>query len=491
MCKGFAVALLTKHSVATMGWTLWDGRGKTPTGGALATYELSRRLSRYFDCDMVFVTGDCSKAGSAEDTGKGFRRRFVLRPSGLWRLDQDFLSDYDLIHIWDAAPIFTYRAFAETFLPHCYSLHSAASMTDWIAISSVFYVPEHDTIALGSRCLQESLNSFWRVPVDVISYGVDTDVFKPLYKNTCKETLNLPKDRLILGYLGRPSKFDFILAYEALRKIKEVTGRKDITLIVAGGSKEIQPVHVKDDFLYLGYLEKSRVPLLLNSCDIFFNPVAGIREGFGLTVVEAMSCGLPIVTTSWNGYRETVSPNVGFLARTCWKGGDVWINEKDLIYACKELIEDEGLREKMGKEARLRVEQNYRWSYCVEKYRRRFLELIRGGQPEDVPYKEAPEKITIMINGEPRVCSLKEAFMDRDNLSVDFQALHEGFISDPRMKGTGWKKFTCVDNILNLPKYRRIMKQSLNLLERQLSAHFPRLVKALKQTETKKAGEAY
>jgi len=429
---------------------------------------------------MIFETSDRGRAGMIEDIGKGFRRRFVLRPKGLWHLDDELLPEYEMIHMWDATPIFTYRAFTRKFLPHCHTLHSAASMTDWIRIASAFHIQGHDMIALGSRCLAEALNSFWPVPVDVIPFGVDTEVFKPLDKSDGREILHLPKDNIILGYLGRISKLDFVLAYQTFKKIKKLTGREDLMLLVAGGTRETQPVHVKDDFLYLSYLQESRVPQFLNSCDIFFNPVAGIREGFGLTVVEAMSCGLPVVTTSWNGYRETVSPNVGFLARTYWKDGDVWINEKDLVYACKELVENEGLREKMGKEARSRVGQNYRWIYCVERYRRRFLELIRGGQPEDIPYKEAPEKITMMINGGPHVCSVKEAFMRRDDLSVDFQALHEGFVSDPRMKGIGWKKFTCVDNILNLPKYRRNMRQSLDLLERQLSAHFPRLVRALK-----------
>jgi hypothetical protein len=355
-------------------------------------------------------------------------------------------------------------------------------MTDWIRIASTFYVNEHDMIALGSRCLAEALNRFWRIPVDVIPYGVDTDVFKPLDKYACRESLSLPKEQFILGYLGRIQKFDFVLAYETMREIRKLTGR-DVMLIVAGGSnKKVKPIYVKDDFIYLGYLERSKLPRFLNSCDIFFNPVAGAREGFGLTTLEAMSCGLPIVTTSWNGYRDTISSDVGFLARTCWYDGDVWVNQMDIISACTELYRNERLRETMGKNARVRVEKNYRWDYCVEKYRLEFLDLIRKGIPQDLPYNKVREKIIMKINGKPYTFSLEEVFRNLEKIKVDFQGLHEGFVSESnlgQMKGKGWKRFICLDNIVNLPKYRFDMKRTINGMENQLNAYFPKLVKAL------------
>ena len=473
---------MRKRSIAVMGWTLWDGRGKTPNGAAVVTYELTKRLSKYFDCDMIFETSDREKAGKIEDTSEGFRRRFILRKGKPWLLDEEFLRDYDMIHIWGPSPIFTYRAFTRLMLPHCYTLHSAASMMNWIGLASAFYVPEYDLITLGSKCLADALNRFWDAPVEIIPYGVDIDFFRPMDKNDCRERLKIPSDSIVLGYLGRISKLDIDLAYDTLRRVKKRLRREDVIFVAAGGRRKINPVHVKDDFIYLGYLEHHELPLFLNSCDIFFNPTVGAREGFGLTVIEAMSCGLPVVTASWNGYSETVSPDTGFRARTCWKDGDVWINQEDLVSACIELIRNEDLREEMGKKARRRVEESYCWERCVEKYHLSFLNLMRRAPPEKFQSRLRPDAITIRMKGKEISISVKEALRNPEAFKADFEGLHKGFVSDSRIKGGGWRRVNCIDNILNLPKYSSNMKKALENLGSQINSRFPLLVKALRES---------
>jgi glycosyltransferase involved in cell wall biosynthesis len=461
-----------------MGQMLWDGYGKTTTGASVVSFELTKHLCRFYECDMIFETSDRRKIGEIKETSSGFRTRYISRPDGIWKFDESFLRNYDLIHIYGNVPIFAYRAFTRSFIPHCLTLHSAISMLNWIGLASAFYIHKHDVITLASRCLFEALTKYWKFSPTIIPYGVNTDFFKPANKKKCRSSLGIPKDKTVIGYLGRLAKFNPVIAYRIFKQVKNNVKRKDLLLLVAGGTKKIKPVRVKDDFIFLGYLEKAKVPDFLNSCDIFLNPVTGLREGFGLNIIEAMSCGLPIVSTYWNGYTDTITSEEGFLTRTCWKNGDVFINLKDLSLACSQLVENKALREEMGKKARKRVIKYYTWDLCVKNYKTIFDELINQKTLKEIPYQNAPAEVNIKTKLKEKTLSL-EALLKNPNFGLDFKVLHERFVSNSQIIGSDWERYVCVDNIVNLPKYKKHMKGELEKLKTKFKTFFPKFVKVL------------
>jgi len=58
---------------------------------------------------------------------------------------------------------------------------------------------------------------------------------------------------------------------------------------------------------------------LMAAADVFFSPSDSLEESFGLTLIEAMACGVPQVVGDWSGYREiVVHGQTGFLLPTYW-----------------------------------------------------------------------------------------------------------------------------------------------------------------------------
>jgi alpha-maltose-1-phosphate synthase len=130
------------------------------------------------------------------------------------------------------------------------------------------------------------------------------------------------------------------------------------------------------------------------AADIFISLSDNIQETFGLSPIEAMAAGLPVIVTDWNGYKDSVRDGVdGFRIPTFMPQSDLGEDlarnyEADLedynVYvgrACQlacvdsdqlrqrliELIEDANLRKRLG-EAGKRRAQSYDWSVVFRRY---------------------------------------------------------------------------------------------------------------------------
>jgi len=125
-----------------------------------------------------------------------------------------------------------------------------------------------------------------------------------------KKKYNLEENFIL--YLGslepRKNIFGIIKAYEKLRKNKTTK----INLVIAGGNgwknKNIFQAYknskYKNDIIFLGYIPETDKVYLYNLASVFVFP--SFYEGFGYPVLEAMACGVPVVTSFSSSLPELV-----------------------------------------------------------------------------------------------------------------------------------------------------------------------------------------
>lgn len=107
---------------------------------------------------------------------------------------------------------------------------------------------------------------------------------------------------------------------------------------------------------------RSDVPDILHDSDMFVF-LNKFLEGFGLALVEAMSCGLPVVTYDLGANSEIVDDGVdGFLVNS----------QDELIEKINLIASSEELANKLGQNARKKVEEKFDAKVMVEEYEKKY-----------------------------------------------------------------------------------------------------------------------
>jgi glycosyltransferase involved in cell wall biosynthesis len=110
-----------------------------------------------------------------------------------------------------------------------------------------------------------------------------------------------------------------------------------------------------------GWRPREDVLQLMTDSDIFL--FAGLRDGGGQVIVEAMSVGKPVVCLDIGGPSIHVTADTGIKVAATSPEASV----KDLASALERLHSDSELRQEMGKAARARVEEIYHWDRAGER----------------------------------------------------------------------------------------------------------------------------
>jgi glycosyltransferase involved in cell wall biosynthesis len=192
--------------------------------------------------------------------------------------------------------------------------------------------------------------------ISVIYNGVDTNEFAP--GESSRSALGLPERgflALFAGDMTTPRK-NLETVLEALRDVPNVH-------LVVVGSLRVNPYPARaaamglaDRVTFMGW--RRDLPKIMQAVDAFVYP--SLYEPLGLVVLEALACGLPIVTARATGASELIGPECGFVI-------DDANDHRALASALAQLAADPALRRSMGLAARATAER-YTWEAMSQQY---------------------------------------------------------------------------------------------------------------------------
>ena len=167
-------------------------------------------------------------------------------------------------------------------------------------------------------------------------------------------------DAIFVGRVAEVKGIDVLL--DAWRLVNQ--SKPEARLLIIGGGEptnvrkyreRIEQLGLQKAILMTGFVPDDQLVKLLRSSKVFVLP--SYREGFGLSVAEAMACGLPVVISDIPSLRETFSDVASF-----FPPGDAEKLSKEIVA----LLGDDQLREKVGhrNEAFIR---KYDWRSVAER----------------------------------------------------------------------------------------------------------------------------
>jgi glycosyltransferase involved in cell wall biosynthesis len=212
----------------------------------------------------------------------------------------------------------------------------------------------HGLIAVSRSCAEESAG--FPGPMRVIPNGVDTSEFRPMpaERHRLRAELGFSDSDIVLGYVGRLHTTKGIpLLLDVFKQLHGENPRLRLVLVGPGplrGAVEERARASPGTITLLEPQPFDRVASLLNALDIYAFPSKG--EGFGISLLEAMACGLPSVAFGRWGVKELVTDGeTGLLA-----DDPAGFSEK-----LRRLTSDETLRVRLGQAALSSVEERFSW----------------------------------------------------------------------------------------------------------------------------------
>ena len=199
--------------------------------------------------------------------------------------------------------------------------------------------------------------------IDTVYNGTDFTQYETSPKNLVKDELGIPRDRRLIGLIGRVCREKgHLLMIEAMKTI--ASEYRDTHLMFVGRIEQQFDAEVKQAISDAGIENRLTmtgvrhdVPRLLDACE--FTTMPSHQETFGVAAIEAMARGKAVVASRIGGLTEVVRhQQTGLL---------VDLRPEELTEAVSYLLENQKERDEMGALGRVIVEQKFTLKHMVDR----------------------------------------------------------------------------------------------------------------------------
>ena len=204
--------------------------------------------------------------------------------------------------------------------------------------------------------------------VEVIHYGLDLAVFKPLDSRLARLALGIPYERGVVAFAAA----DVTDSRKGIQYLAEaLKGMSEKPFLLSWG-RGYPSVLQEFPHLHLGEISSERLMALAYNCaDICVVP--SLEEAFGQTALEAIACGRPVAAFAAGGLVDTVRHGqTGLLAHNR--------DARDLRQVIERLLSDEPLRRELGSRGRRLAEEEFSYARNAAQYSALYDELLRTTQ---------------------------------------------------------------------------------------------------------------
>jgi glycosyltransferase involved in cell wall biosynthesis len=353
-------------------------------GSAEAPFQIARELVRRGH-EVTVYTSDyrlgreyVNALGGAEIVAfKTFLNlmKFLVTPAMGKRLGKD-ISRFDIVHLHN---FFTYqnvlacRYARRRGVPYVLQAHgSAATYFQRGSLKKMFHALWGRRILEGASCLlavtpmeakqYQTLGVDWD-KIKIIQHGIDLSEFDNLPpRGEFRKRYNIGADDRVVLFLGRIDRVKGLdLLVKAFNGIKNNLANS--TLVIAGPDDgflpELKPLvrkfGLENAVVFTGLLQGRDKLEAYVDADVFVLPSS--YEIFGITILEALACGTPVVVTDRCGLAEAVEGEGGLV---------VPYQVEPLRDAVIKLLKDDKLRQECIAKGRSLVRERFAWSSIIK-----------------------------------------------------------------------------------------------------------------------------